>query len=130
MKEQENETRLLDIQIIATVLFIGSLLLSILITYNDKQIAKNEKPPLTNKQVANLSIFNRLLVVILSLVFLYINYKSRENAKEDNEEMWPFDLQICASELSLLATIIVLYVVIETSGEQYAIVPGINNPTL
>lgn len=130
MKEQENETRLLDIQILATVLFIGSLLLSILITYNDKQIAKNEKPPLTNKQVANLSIFNRLLVVILSLVFLYINYKSRENAKEDNEEMWPFDLQICASELSLLATIIVLYVVIETSGEQYAIVPGINNPTL
>ena len=130
MQEQNDEAHLLDIQIIATVLFIGSLLLSILITYNDRQIAKNEPPPLTNEQVTVLSIFNRTFVVILTLVFLYINYKSRENAKKDNEEMWPFNLQICASELSLLASIIVLYVVIETSGQQYTIIPGINNPSL
>lgn len=130
MQEQNDEAHLLDIQIIATVLFIGSLLISILITYNDRQVARNEKPPLTEIQAANLSIFNRLVVVILTLVFLYINYQSRENAKKDNEEMWPFDLQICASELSLLATIIVLYVVIETSGQQYTIIPGINNPSL
>lgn len=130
MQEQNDEAHLLDIQIIATVLFIGSLLISILITYNDRQVARNEKPPLTEIQAVNLSIFNRLVVVILTIVFLYINYQSRENAKKGNEEMWPFDLQICASELSLLATIIVLYVVIETSGQQYTIIPGINNPSL
>ena len=130
MQKQNNEAHLLDIQIIATVLFIGTRLLSILITYNDRQLAKNESPPLTNKQVAILSILNRTFVVILTLVFLYINYQSRENAKKNNEDIWPFDLQICASELSLLATIVVLYVVIETSGQQYAIIPGINNPSL
>lgn len=130
MEEKNNEVELLQMQMIATILFIGSLVISMLITYNDKQISKKEKPILTNKQAANLSIFNRIFVVILTLVFLCINYKSRENAKKDNEELWPFDLQIYASELSLLATIIVLYVVIKTAGEQYTIVPGINNPTL
>ena len=130
MKNQNDEAYLLDIQIIATILFIGSLLISILITYNDKQITLNKDPILSSKQAANLSIFNRTFVVILTLIFLYINYQSRENARKDNEEMWPFNLQICASELSLLATIIVLYVVIETAGEQYTIVPGISNPSL
>lgn len=130
MQEQNDEAHLLDIQIITTILFIVSLLISILITYNDRQIAKNESPILTGKQAANLSIFNRTVVVILTVIFLYINYKSRENARKDNEEMWPFNLQICASELSLLATIIVLYVVVETAGQQYTIIPGINNPSL
>lgn len=130
MQDQNDEAHLLDIQIITTILFIISLLISILITYNDKQIAKNEPPILTGKQAANLSIFNRTVVVILTVIFLYINYKSRENARKDNEEMWPFNLQICASELSLLATIIVLYVVVETAGQQYTIIPGINNPSL
>lgn len=130
MQEKNDEAHLIEIQIIATVLFIVSLIISLLITYNDKQSVENKKPLLTNSQAANLSIFNRLFVVILTLVFLYVNYKSRENAKKDNEELWPFNLQICASELSLLATVIVLYVVIQTSGEQYAIVPGINNPNL
>ena len=130
MQDQNDEAHLLDIQIITTILFIISLLISILITYNDKQIAKNDPPILTGKQAANLSIFNRTVVVILTVIFLYINYKSRENARKDNEEMWPFNLQICASELSLLATIIVLYVVVETAGQQYTIIPGINNPSL
>ena len=93
-------------------------------------MTKKEKTILTNKQAANLSVFNRIFIVILTLVFLYTTYKSRENAKKTNQKIWPYDLQMYASELSLLATIIVLYVVVETAGEQYSIVPGINNPSL
>ena len=130
MKNNTNEVKILDIQIIASILYIASLGISILLTYNDKQITLKKSPPLTNKQAANLSIFNRVFIVILSLVFLYATYQSRENAKKQNQKLWSFDLQMTASELSLLATIIVLYVVLETAGEQYSIVPGINNPSL
>ena len=130
MNIKSSEIKLLDIQIIASVLYIGSLLISILLTYNDKQITKKEKTILTNAQAANLSVFNRAFIVALTLVFLYTTYQSRENAKKENQKIWPFDLQLCASELSLLATIIVLYVVIKTAGERYSIVPGINNPSL
>lgn len=130
MKNNKDEVKLLEIQIIASVLYIASLGISILLTYNDKQMTLKKKPPLTNKQAANLSIFNRVFIVVLTLVFLYTTYQSRENAKSKNQKIWPFDLQVAASELSLLATIIVLYVVLETAGEQYSIVPGINNPSL
>jgi len=130
MNENNNEVKLLEIQIIASVLYVGSLLLSILLTYNDKQMVQKKKTPLTNTQAANLSVFNRAFIVILTLVFLYATYQSRENAKKKNQKIWPFDLQLCASELSLLATVIVLYVVVKTAGERYSIVPGINNPSL
>ena len=130
MEDNTNEVKILDIQIIASILYIVSLGISVLLTYNDRQVTLKKKPPLTNKQAANLSIFNRLFIVILSLVFLYATYQSRENAKKQKQKLWSFDLQMTASELSLLATIIVLYVVIETAGERYSIVPGINNPSL
>lgn len=130
MNKKNNEIQLLDIQIIASVLYIGSLLISILLTYNDKQMTKKEKTILTNKEAANLSIFNRIFIVILTLTFLYTTYQSRENAKKENQKIWPFDLQLYSSELSLIATVIVLYVVIKTAGERYSIVPGINNPSL
>lgn len=130
MKDNNNEAQILELQIIATVIYVGSLFLSILLTYNDRQISLNQKRPLKNTQAATLSIFNRTLVVILTLVFLYTTYQSRENAKRQNQKIWPFDLQLYASELTLISTIIVLYVVIKTAGEQYAIVPGVSNPTL
>lgn len=125
-----SEIRLLDIQIIASILYIGSLLISILLTYNDKQLTQKKKTILSNTEAANLSVFNRVFIVALTLVFLYTTYQSRENAKKENQKIWPFDLQLCSSELSLLATVIVLYVVVRTAGERYSIVPGINNPSL
>ncbi len=128
--DKEREVKLLDIQLIATILYIVSLIISISLTINDKQITKKKKSIFTNNQAKNLSIFNRIFIVGLTLTFLYISYQNRDIAKKEKKKIWPFDLQMYASELSLLATIIVLYVVIETSGEQYSIISGIENPSL
>lgn len=128
--DKEKEVKLLDIQLIATILYIVSLIISISLTINDKQITKKKKSIFTNNQAKNLSIFNRIFIVVLTLTFLYISYQNRDIAKKEKKKIWPFDLQMYASELSLLATIIVLYVVIETSGEQYSIISGIENPSL
>ena len=87
MKNNNNEVKLLEIQIIASVLYIASLGISILLTYNDKQMTLKKKPPLTNKQAANLSIFNRVFIVVLTIVFLYTTYQSRENAKSKNQKI-------------------------------------------
>lgn len=130
MDTQKKEANLLDIQLIATIIYIGSLTISILLTYNDKRNILNLDKILTDKQNIGLSIFNRLLVVILTLTFLYISYQNREIAKSKSRNLEAFNLQVTASELSLLATIIVLYVVIKTQGEQYSIISGISNPNL
>lgn len=128
--DKEKEVKLLDIQLIATILYIVSLIISISLTINDKQITQKKKSIFTNNQAKNLAIFNRIFIVGLTLTFLYISYQNRDIAKKEKKKIWPFDLQMYASELSLLATIIVLYVVIETSGEQYSIISGIENPSL
>lgn len=130
MNTNQKEVNLLDIQLITTIIYIGSLIISIFLTYDDKQAALNREKIFTQKQSRNLSIFNRFLVVILTLAFLYISYQNRNLAKEKNEKLDNFNLQIMASELSLLATLIVLYVVIKSQGEQYSIISGISNPNL
>ncbi len=130
MNTQKNEAQLLDLQLIATIVYIGSLIISIFLTYNDKMNVLNLNKIFTEKQNRNLSIFNRFLVVILTLIFLYASYKTRELAKIKGEKLENFDLQVIASEISLVSTLIVLYVVIKSQGEQYSIISGISNPNL
>lgn len=124
----EKEIKLLDIQNITTIIFIGSLLVSIYITNVDKDtlINPDEKHPNT----ATISIFNRLLVLAVTLSFLYISYENRKLAIEKDENADLFNLQITASTFSTIAAIIVLYVVIKSVGQNYTIVAGITNPNL
>lgn len=118
----------LNIQIIATYLYIVSLCISLLLTYNEKFNLQNKKKIFNEDASYRLSVFNRLFVVGLVLTFLYVNYKDLETAKKGKKDLTPFSLQLTASELSLLSAVIVLYVVI-TSG-QYSVVSGIENPNL
>lgn len=130
MNTQKQEADLLDLQLIATIVYIGSLIISIFLTYNDKMDVLNLNKIFTEKQNRNLSIFNRFLVVILTLVFLYASYETRRLAKIKGEKLDNFNLQVMASEISLVSTLIVLYVVIKSQGEQYSIISGISNPNL
>lgn len=129
MDTKDDEIKLIDIQIIATIIYILSLFISYIITYNDKCEILNEQPIMNEKTSQNISVFNRVVVVVLTLTFLYINYTNINIAKRKKEKnLTPFKLQVLASELSTLAAIIVLYTVI-TSGE-YSIVAGAENPSL
>ena len=130
MNTQKQEANVLDLQLIATIIYIGSLIISIFLTYNDKMDVLNLKKIFTEKQNRNLSIFNRFLVVILTLTFLYASYETRRLAKVKGEKLENFNLQVMASEISLVSTLIVLYVVIKSQGEQYSIISGISNPNL
>lgn len=129
MNTKEDEIKLLDIQIIGTIVYILSLFISYLLTYNDRYEAVNGKPWLNKKVSRNISVGNRVIVLILTITFLYVNYKNFNIVKQKkSENLSAFRLQITASELSVVAAIIVLYTVL-TSGE-YNIVAGAENPNL
>lgn len=127
---KNEEVKSLDYQIIATILYLGSLILSLLITYDQRQELLNKKRLFTNKQSNNYSIFNRYLVVALSLVFVFVNYRDKNIAKKYGKDLKFLDLQIGASQLSTISALIVLYVVLESQGENYNIVTAVENPTL
>ena len=130
MDDRKKEENLLDLQIITTLVYIGSLILSIYITYNDKVTIANGKGFLNKKQNQNISIFNRTLVVVLTLVYLYISYENRKIIEKKKGDRNAASLQVFASEISLVSTIIVLYVILKTSGEEYSIISGAGNPNL
>lgn len=124
----KREIELLDLQNLTTIIYIGSLLISIYITSIDKNriIDKNKN----YKDTSNLSKFNRILVVILTLSYLYINYENRKIVKKKKGNLSLSNLQIMASEISLVSTIIVTYVVFKSLGDNYTIISGIENPNL
>lgn len=130
MNAKQKEINLLNIQMFTTIIYVGSLFVSLSLTYNDRQSLLNKKELYSKNQSQKISIGNRWLVLFLTLSYLFINYKNIDLAKEKGQKLWPFHLQTLSSELSTLAAIIVLYVVIKTEGEQYSIVSGIENPTL
>ena len=130
MNTNSKEVNLLNIQLWTTVIYVGSLIISIALTYDDKQKTQNKNGLFSKEQSNKISIFNRKLVLLLTFAYLYVSYNNLNLAKQKNQRTWPFQLQLFSSELSTIASIIVLYVVLKTSGEQYSIVAGIGNPNL
>ena len=100
---------ILNIQFISTILFILSLLISLLLNYNEKQKLNNNSI-FSDSFVYYLSLFNKLLILLLSLIFLYCNYETKK-ISNDRDILSDINLQIYANYLSIIAAIIILYVV-------------------
>lgn len=127
MNDTKNEEiNLLNIQNIVTAIYIVSLIISIYITSVDKRNLENN----TNFNTDDLSKFNRILVVILTLIFLYISIENRNIAKRKNKDISLYNLQVSASILSLISTLIVTYVIFKSCGDNYSVISGIENPNL
>lgn len=128
MKNRQEEINLLNLQIITSITVIITVIISLLLTYNQKQDIKNKKTIFTKKQTHNISYINRLTILITAIIFLFINYKLYEISKKEGEDLKVYYLQILASILTTIAAIIVLYVVsIEPSGDE---ISDIENPVI
>ena len=109
---------LIEKQMITTIIFILSLLVSLLITYNEL-LKLDKKEFLSDSISKRIVIINKLLVAFLSLSYLYINYKFDKINPSRNSK-----LQIIASAITFGATLIVLYVVLDSNN----IITNIENP--
>lgn len=120
------EKKLLEQQMITTVIYLLTLFVSLSLTYNDI-LNLNNKHIYNDELAEKIGITNRTIVLVLTLSYLYINYQNREIAKSKKKDLKISNLQLTASSLSTIAAIIVLYVVI-SSGKYTVISAG--NPNL
>lgn len=109
--KNEKEIELLNIDITTAVLFIITIIISIYLTYENRQDLLNRKRILNKKDDQYILLFNRLLVLIIVLVILYDNIEGYEIAKEKNKDLKPFKIQIFASVLTIITALLILYVV-------------------
>lgn len=128
MKNRQEEINILNLQLITSLIVIITVTVSLILTYNQKLDIGNRKTIFNKKQTHNISYINRLTILITSIVFLIINYKLYQISKKEGEDLKVYYLQIIASILTIIASIIVFYVVsIEPAGDEIA---DIENPVI
>ncbi len=125
----EKEEKLLNYQLITSIAFIVSLIISIILTYDEKKELLNEETIFSKDFDKYLNLFNRILALSIVCFILYINYETYKINKNKKTDIKPFEHQIIASIFSIISAIIVLYVVIE-NWENIPSITNIENPTV
>lgn len=124
---KKEEIKALNLQIFGLVISLITLLFSILLTYNQKLKLEKKKTILNSVNSLTLSYINRILILAIAFLFLYINYKLFNISKKENEDLKSYILQIVASYLTIISAIIALYVVTLSSTET---VSDVENPII
>ena len=124
---KEEEINAINIQLITLILVLFSSIISIILTYNQKLNIENKKGILSPKNSLKLTLYNRILVVIVSLVFLYVNIKLYEISKDEGEDLKSYTLQIMASFFAIISGLIALYVVSLSNTEN---ISDVENPII
>ena len=104
--------KFLDLQLLATLGFIFALIISYILSYDKKLSLENKKRLFTNEEVQNLAFFQTILVLVISLCFLYVNYKQYIISKQTNDRNeLDFLLQIETSIFAIISALIGVYIV-------------------
>ena len=124
---KKEEIEAINIQLIALFFTVITAIISIIITYNQKLELQNKDTLFAPKDSLKLTLFNRKLILILSFVFLYVNFILLKISKEEGENLKPYNLQIIASLFIIVSGIIALYVVSLSNTEN---VSDVENPVI
>ena len=128
MDNTQKEINAVDIQIGASIASIAAIIISIALLYNQKLDLKGQQTLFTPKQTQQISEFTRYILLVIAVVFLIINYQLYNISKEEGEDLKPYELQIVASYLSIIAALIALYVVRNPSNRGE--ISDVENPII
>lgn len=124
---KKEEIKAINIQLYALIIVLISTFISILITYNQKLNLEKKKTIFNSKESFDITLFNRILIVVLSFIFLGVNVKLYNISKEEGEDLKSYILQIVASILAIISGIIALYVVGLSNTEN---IVDVENPVI
>lgn len=103
----------IELQILLSIFFIFTTIISIILLYNEDLYIKYKKFILDPKNAYIIASINRIVILIILLLFLYANYVDKNIDILENKNLKADNLQIIASILTIISGIIVLYVTIE-----------------
>lgn len=116
--DNKEEINAINIQLVALFFVLFADVISIIITYNQKLDLENKETMFESKELFKITLYNRILILVLSFVFLYINFKLYEIYKKKNADLKAYTLQIIASLLVIASGIIALYIVKLSDTEE------------
>ena len=110
----QKKVKLLNIQLIAILGFMVSLIISFLLTCDKKLSLENKEDIFTDEESQNIVRFQSILLIVVALTFLYINYNQYKISKEtkDSDEK-DLLLQVDSSILAIISALIGFYIIIK-----------------
>lgn len=124
----EEKDKLLTIQIIASIVFIITTIISIILIYNEKLDLEEKETLFSKKITQKISISNRTTILVLTLIFLYANYRNDIIARIEQTNIEYFDMNVIASLFNLVAAVIALYIVLDNTNIES--VSEVENPII
>lgn len=120
------EAELITLQIVLSVVLLFTTIISITLSYDFLMKLEKKEPLYAEEEATDILIFNRLVMFVVAMIFIYINIRDKSVKEKYNSEDEFADLQILASVFSFIAALIVLYVGIKSGSN---ITPE-ENPTI
>ena len=127
-KLQKEQLFIIDGQLIASILYILSFIATIIVIINQRKLALNKKGFLTVEESQIIITLNKIFILLLLLLFVYLNYKSIKLAENTNQNTNSLNLQMISSIISLVPALIGLYVVITDFSATTFQTAEIENP--
>ena len=128
MDNNQKQIELINGQLIGIFLFILTLIVSLIVAYNEKLQRENKQPLFSNKMALDISLINRIVVVLLGIYFVYDAYERKNISKRNDDPS--SNLQILAAWLALLASIVIVYIIIINYDNNNFNPADIEEPTL
>lgn len=128
MNTSNKEKELLYLQSYASIVFIITIFVSLILTINNIKKQNNTKRFFSTKTENQINYINRIIITILAITFTYINYSFYEISKQKNNVTIQKDEYI-ASILTLVAGFILLYTTTE-SIKNNVNSPNIDSPLI
>lgn len=126
IKNQES-LLLIDSELIGTVLYLIAIIISILLIINQRNIILEKEPLFETGEFRILVLANRVFILLLTLWFLYINYKTYKYIQESNNDTKLSKLQLFSSFILVIGAIIGLYIANSNNVNQSV---NIENPEI
>ena len=113
MNNNKKETQLLYIQMYGSILFIITIIVSTILTYNNIKKNNNEKRIFSEYTENEINLTNRIVITILVIIFTYINYCFYQINKQKNKSNLSKQ-ELIASILTLISGFILLNTTIKS----------------
>lgn len=127
MNNKNKEIKLINLSIIAITIFIITLLISLLLNYNEKLKLENKKLIFDEKQGIYISLINRTIVLIIALYFIYNSYIRQ---KIDNKDDFNSNLELLGAFLAFISSFITFYIVFINLNNNKFDVSELEEPTI
>ncbi len=121
MKEEE-EVRLIDINLYSSIIFIFKIVISILLTYNDKLKLLNKKPLFNKENEKTITNISNFILLVIALVFVYTAYReykiNRTKGKINSTKVSFINLIVNEAQLILVIVITILPFIFPDDHEE------------